>query len=104
MDEKREPKPLEEAVVDQVLEGQPRAREWREWRAALERRLGLLKRERRLLPPDADTSEADEQIREVEEQIAALSTEASITQFVEDAARFSLLAAARPVEDEEDLE
>jgi hypothetical protein len=95
---------LEDAVVEQVLEGQPRAQEWREWKQALQLRLDSLLRERAAPGPMADLVRLDETIAETRDQIQALSTEQVITQFVEDAARFSLLAQARPLEDDEDQE
>lgn len=74
-----------ERVIEQFLEGKPRASTLREWRKALEERL------RRL---EQDPSTPPEQLQEVREQVRILHEEELITQFVEDSIRFTLSADA----------
>lgn len=74
-----------ERVIEEFLEGKPRASTLRELRLALEQRL------RRL---EEDPSTPPEQIQELREQVRVLYEEELITQFVEDSIRFTLGADA----------
>lgn len=65
-----------EPVIEEFLEGAPRAETWGELRKALSLRL------------EAARSEGDQaHIDELEEQVAALAQEEAITRFVEDSVR-----------------
>lgn len=92
--------PVEQAI-DELLDGEPRADEWRELREALTERLREALSERDALPEsDPRRSDWEERISELREQITALATEEAVTEFVENAARATF---ARPkVEDEFD--
>jgi (p)ppGpp synthase/HD superfamily hydrolase len=74
-----------ERVIEEFLEGKPRASTLRELRQALETKL------RRL---EEDPSTPPEQIQELREQVRVLHEEELITQFVEDSIRFTLSADA----------
>lgn len=74
-----------ERVIEQFLDGKPRASDLRAWRMALEEKL------RRL---EQDPSTPPEQLQEVREQVRILREEELITQFVEDSVRFTLSADA----------
>ncbi len=74
-----------ERVIEEFLEGKPRAATLRELRLALEQRL------RRL---EEDPSTLPEQLEELREQVRVLYEEELITQFVEDSIRFTLGADA----------
>ncbi|MCS6950311.1 MAG: hypothetical protein NZ520_07625 [bacterium] len=74
-----------ERVIEEFLEGKPRASTLRELRQALELRL------RRL---EEDPSTPPEQLQELREQVRVLYEEELITQFVEDSIRFTLGADA----------
>jgi hypothetical protein len=101
----RRENPLEEQVIEEFLEGQPRAEEWKELTAALQGRLKDAREQRDALPAD-DPRRADWEARiaELNEQIAVLATEAAITEFVEDSVRMSLSRPRRPGMDEDDDE
>ncbi|HID06996.1 MAG TPA: hypothetical protein EYP10_07580 [Armatimonadetes bacterium] len=70
-----------DALIEEILEGQPRAAQWREWREALEERLQHLidMRERGIIEHD----DLDEYIRDLEEKVQALREQEIITEFVE---------------------
>jgi hypothetical protein len=74
-----------ERVIEEFLDGKPRAATLRELRQALETKL------RRL---EEDPSTPPEQIQELREQVRILYEEELITQFVEDSIRFTLSADA----------
>ena len=74
-----------ERVIEEFLEGKPRAATLRELRQALEAKL------RRL---EDDPSASPEQLEELREQARVLYEEELITQFVEDSIRFTLSADA----------
>ena len=78
-------------LAEQLLEGQPRAEQWREWREALQHRRTLLRSERDDLGPGPRALELDAALETLEVQIRALATEETITRFVEDALRYTLI-------------
>ncbi len=78
-------------VIEDFLEGQPRAERWREYRLALTTRLDAAKEKHAATTEGtADRAELDERIKELREQIRVLAEEEAITQFVEDSVRSSL--------------
>jgi uncharacterized protein YhaN len=72
-------------LIEQVLEGHPRAEQWRQWREALEERL------EKLLELKAkgiiEYPNLDERIEELKRYIAVLREEEIITEFVEQQVR-----------------
>jgi hypothetical protein len=76
---------LIEQLIEQVLEGHPRAEQWRQWREALEERL------EKLLELKAkgivEYPNLDERIEELKRYIAVLREEEIITEFVEQQVR-----------------
>lgn len=72
-----------ERVIEEFLDGKPRASTLRNLRLALEAKL------RRM---EQDPSASSEQIQELREQVRVLYEEELITQFVEDSVRFTLSA------------
>lgn len=83
----------EERIIEDFLQGQPRAQQWREWKEALKKRLSYLRKELSSLPPEASVEERgslEQRIQETQEQIYALEIEEIITQFVEDSIRLAL--------------
>jgi hypothetical protein len=76
---------LIEQLIEQVLEGHPRAEQWRQWREALEERL------EKLLELKAkgivEYPNLDERIEELKRYIAVLHEEEIITEFVEQQVR-----------------
>lgn len=76
---------LIEQLIEQVLEGHPRARQWRQWREALEERLKKLLelKEKGII----EYPDLEERIEEIKKYIAALREEEIITEFVEQQVR-----------------
>jgi hypothetical protein len=74
-----------ERVIEQFLEGKPRASTLRELRQALEMKLRWM---------EEDPCTPSEQIEQTREQVRVLYEEELITQFVEDSIRFTLSADA----------
>jgi len=76
---------LIEQLIEQVLEGHPRAEQWRQWREALEERL------EKLLELKAkgivEYPNLDERIEELKRYIAVLREEEITTEFVEQQVR-----------------
>lgn len=76
---------LIEQLIEQVLEGHPRAEQWRQWREALEERL------EKLLELKAkgivEFPNLDELIEELKRYIAVLREEEIVTEFVEQQVR-----------------
>ncbi len=76
---------LIEQLIEQVLEGHPRAEQWRQWREALEERL------EKLLELKAkgivEYPDIDQLIEELKRYIAVLREEEIITEFVEQQVR-----------------
>ena len=74
-----------EPVIEEFLDGAPRAETWKELHLALAARL------------EAARTDGDQaRITQLEEQVAALAQEEAITRFVEDSIRVTLV---RPRED-----
>ena len=94
-----------EEVIEEFLEGQPRAQTWRELKEALSTRLYAAKEQRESTRENTpDRAAIDERIAELQVQIRALAEEEAITQFVEDSVRASL-SRPRPLpnfDDEDD--
>ena len=84
----------QDAVIEEFLEGQPRADTWKELREVLTVRYkeALATRDQ-MDPDDAAFASQEKRVRELREQIAALAQEEAVTRFVEDSVRASL---ARP--------
>ncbi|MGQ9879469.1 MAG: hypothetical protein ACUVSV_01220 [Armatimonadota bacterium] len=70
-------------VIEEFLDGKPRASTLRDLRLALEAKLCRM---------EQDPSASSEQIQELREQVRVLYEEELITQFVEDSVRFTLSA------------
>ncbi|MCX7643546.1 MAG: hypothetical protein N2116_07065 [Armatimonadetes bacterium] len=76
---------LIEQLIEQVLEGHPRAEQWRQWREALEERLQkLLELKAKGI---ADFPDINQRIEELKQYIAVLREEEIITEFVEQQVR-----------------
>jgi hypothetical protein len=82
--------PDEEEVIDEFLGENPRARELRLMRAALEQRREGLLRERERTKEERERAQFQSKIKELDRQIAALKQEESITEFVENSVRVTL--------------
>ncbi len=79
---------LFERLLEEVLEGQPRAEQWRQWREALEERLNkLLELKAKGINEFPDL---DERIEELRRYIAVLREEEILTEFVEQQVRMVL--------------
>jgi hypothetical protein len=79
---------LLERLLDEVLEGQPRAEQWRQWREVLEERLNkLLELKAKGINEFPDL---DERIEELRRYIAVLREEEILTEFVEQQVRMVL--------------
>lgn len=76
-------------IIESFTEGRPAAAQWMEWRDCLKQRLDALLAERRAAGPEA-SPKLDERIRQLRRQIAALTEEAAISEFVEDSVRVTL--------------
>ena len=82
---------LEDVVIEDFLEEQPRASQWREMRETLQVRLNDALHTRDISAPESrERAAAEKKVRELKAQVAALHTEEAITQFVEDSVRASL--------------
>ncbi|MBC8137984.1 MAG: hypothetical protein H8F28_19055 [Fibrella sp.] len=91
-------------VIEDFLEGQPRAARWREYRLALQTRLDAAKEKiAQTTEGSGERAELDDRIKELREQIRVLAEEEAITQFVEDSVRSSL-TRPRPLPDFDDEE
>ena len=90
------PEELREQAIDEFMDGQPRANQWREMRVALAGRLkdSLAVREEAISKGEP-TVKLDRKVRELREQINALAEEEAISQFVEDSVRSTLQRQAR---------
>ncbi|WP_309710996.1 hypothetical protein [Armatimonas sp.] len=69
-----------DSIIEEFLDGAPRAETWSKLREALAFRLEAARRE-------GDTA----QIEQLEQQVAALAQEEAITRFVEDSVRVTLV-------------
>jgi hypothetical protein len=86
-------------VIEEFLEGRPRAETWGELRDTLAARLRDAVAERDALPADDPARAAlEKRVRALREQVAALAQEAAVTQFVEDSVR-AALSRPRPDSD-----
>ena len=80
-----------DAVIEEFLDGQPRAAYWRELRQALASRLKFYISERDGAPEgSAERTAFEARVEETREQVAALATEEVVAQFTEDSIRASL--------------
>ena len=88
----RIPEPVQEQAIDDFLEGQPRAGQWREMRETLSARLkdSVRTRDEILTEGRPAPPALERKIKELREQVAALAQEEAVTQFVEDSVRSSL--------------
>lgn len=78
-------------VIEEFLDGQPRADKWREWEQALRARLADARERHAETAPDSAQRRAwDEKISELKTQVRVLAEEEAITRFVEDSVRNSL--------------
>lgn len=81
----------EEEVIDEFLGENPRARELRLMRAALEQRREAFTRERDRTREERERATLSAKISELDKQIAVLRQEEEITGFVETSVRVTLL-------------
>ncbi len=81
----------QDQVIEEFLEGKPRADTWRELRETLQARLQDAVAARDAAAPDNPRrSGLERKVRELREQVAALAQEEAVTRFVEDSVRASL--------------
>jgi len=89
--------PGQDEVIEEFLEGQPRANYWRELRESLHGRLREAEAEFKGIPAgDPNRAALEKRVEDLREQVAALATEEAVTQFVEDSVRASLSRPQRP--------
>jgi uncharacterized membrane-anchored protein YjiN (DUF445 family) len=79
---------LEEAV-EEALEGEPRAAEWRRLKRALAHRRALIEADLDHVTDEGDRKKLQSELEQIDEHLAVLSEEVEITQFIEDTVRFS---------------
>jgi hypothetical protein len=84
----------EEQVIEEFLGDNPRARELRLMRAALEQRLAVMQRDYDRLTGERERTQLHTKITELRKQIAAIHQEEAITTFVEDSVRVTLHKSA----------
>jgi hypothetical protein len=83
--------PGQDEVIEEFLEGQPRASYWRELRDTLHGRLREAEAEMKGIPADDPNRPAlEKRVEDLRNQVAALATEEAVTQFVEDSVRSSV--------------
>ena len=82
--------PDEEEVIDEFLGDNPRARELRLMRAALEQRLASMQRDYDRAANEHARSLLQPKLAELRKQIAAIHQEEAITSFVEGSVRVTL--------------
>jgi hypothetical protein len=78
-----------DAAVEEMLEGSERSEQWRVYIAALLRRRSLLEKEFDAISDPEERKILETKMNEIDEQIKVLSEEASITQFIENAVKYS---------------
>ena len=84
-------------IIEEFLEGQPRAEYWRELREALAGRLTEAVAYQKTLDTDTpDYAEATERVEELREQVTALHLEEAVTQFVEESVAATVNRPRRP--------
>ena len=82
---------LEDTVIEDFLEDQPRAHQWREMRETLQVRLrDAITVCDNAAPGSREKTAAERKVRDLRDQVEALRTEEAVTQFVEDSVRASL--------------
>jgi len=82
-------------IIDEFLEGAPRAETWRELRQTLADRLRDARETLNRAPENSpNRTLLEKKVRELREQVAALEQEEAITRFVEDSVRATV---ARPL-------
>jgi hypothetical protein len=93
----------EHQAIERFLGDRPGSDQLREWRSTLEQRLKALEEERSRLA-DGPARALEPKIAQLRKQVAALSEEEAITQFVEDSVRVTLAmgAAAEGMDDIEE--
>lgn len=93
----------QDPVIEEFLEGQPRAQTWRALKETLAARLADTKASYAALDPD-DPRRAglERKLRELREQVRALAEEEAVTQFVEESVRASLNRPQGMSEEEDD--
>lgn len=96
-----EPLPEEDDVIEEVLGENPRARDLRLMRVALEQRYNSIREEQRRSLEERERTQITARLRELQIQIAALRREEAITTFVEDSVRVTL---HKPSLEDEDLD
>jgi ABC-type phosphate transport system auxiliary subunit len=89
-DEDEDRPPDTEQVIEEFLGENPRARELRLLRAALEQRHQVFVKERAQAHDAREKQNLQGRIAELEKQIEALRQEEAITQFVEDSVRVTV--------------
>ena len=91
-------------VIEEFLEGQPRAQTWRELRETLEARLkDAVAARDEIDPEDPQLPALERRVRDLRAQVAALAQEEAVTQFVEESVRASL-NRPRPFDEFDDEE
>ncbi len=80
----------EEQIVDEFMEGNPRARELRMMRAALEHRYEMVQRDLERTTTDTERLPLRAKLRELKRQIAVLKQEEGISEFVETSVKVTL--------------
>ncbi len=80
----------EEEIIDEFLGENPRARELRLMRAALEQRRHVFQKERERAADERARATLNARIAELDRQITALRDEEAITTFVENSVRVTL--------------
>jgi hypothetical protein len=78
-----------DAAVEEMLEGSERSEQWRVYIKALLRRRSLLESEFDAISDPEERKILEVKMNEIDEQIKVLSEEASITQFIENAVKYS---------------
>lgn len=93
-----------EEIIEEFLDGQPRAAKWREYKEALRTRLAIAREKRDALPESSpERAEWEQKVVELREQVRVLAEEEAITEFVEDSVRASV-SRPRPFPDFDDEE
>ena len=78
-----------DAAINEALEGDLRAEEWRRLKNALQRRRDLIEEELETTTDEALQKKLKAELAQADEHIAALAEEENITRFVEETVRFS---------------
>ena len=86
-----------DAVIEEFLEGEPRAQFWQELREALQGRLrDAVAALAAVAPSDPQRKSLEARVKELREQVSALATEEAVAEFVEGSVRRSLNRVQRP--------